>query len=274
MTLRLLSIAILLLQLGPFGGPGQAAENEAADLRLTILANEGLLIRSADTGILIDAFVAVEQSGRNSAVAATVEEMLAGRPPFTSIQLAIVSHPHREHFDPIIAGTFLNNHRETVLASTEEVIQAIRDEYPEYPAIRDRLREITLDGQMTTSMTVSGIMLDFMLFSHEASAFYPERVLTQIIHLAGRKILYVGDSEMLPGNWQPYDLTNQGIDILVIPLWLFKEASVRAIIDEHVAPHDVVVAQIPLGDLETVPVLSGAFPDVVFLSEPMAAAEF
>ena len=127
---------------------------------------------------------------------------------------------------------------------------------------------------MTTSMTVSGIMLEFMLFSHEASAFYPERVLTQIIHLADRKILYVGDSEMLPGNWQPYDLANRSIDILVLPLWLFKEASVRAIIDEHIAPHNVVIAQIPLGDLETVSELAGAFPDVVFLSEPMASVGF
>ena len=100
MTLRLLSIAVLLLQLGPFGGPGQAAENQAANLRLTILANEGLLIRSADHGILIDAFVAVDEAERKSAAAATVEDMLAGRPPFTSIQLAIVSHPHREHLTP------------------------------------------------------------------------------------------------------------------------------------------------------------------------------
>ena len=55
--------------------------------------------------------------------------------------------------------------------------------------------------------------------------------------------------------------------------WTTRE-SVRAIIDEHVAPHDVVVAQIPLGDLATVSELAGAFPEVVFLSEPMAAAEF
>jgi len=48
---------------------------------------------------------------------------------------------------------------------------------------------------------------------------------------------------------------------------------VRAIIDEHIAPNNVVVAQIPLGGLETVSELSEAFPDVVFLSEPMASAE-
>jgi hypothetical protein len=55
---------------------------------------------------------------------------------------------------------------------------------------------------------------------------------------------------------------------------LFKEESVRAIIDQHVAPKRVVVAQIPLGGLETVSELSKTFPDVVFLSSPMASAEF
>jgi len=186
MTLRSVAIVILLLHIGSFGVPARAAENKAANIQLTILANEGILIRSADSGILIDAFVEVDQTDGNSVAGAIVQDMLAGRPPFSSIQLAIVSHPHREHFDATTAGTFLKNNRETIL----------------------------------------------------------------------------------------HNLKARNIDIVVVPLWLFKEESVRAIIDQHVAPKRVVVAQIPLGALATVSELSKTFPDVVFLSSPMASAEF
>jgi hypothetical protein len=199
--------------------------------------------------------------------------MLAGLPPVSSIPLAIVSHPHREHFDAMIAGRFLENHGETVLVSTREVIRTIRDGYAGYPAIQDRLREIHQDGGKTTT-TFSGITIDFMLLSHEATAFYPERVLAHIIHLGGKKILYVGDSEMRPENWEPYDLRPQGIDVVVLPLWLFKEQSVRAVIDEHIAPKRIVVAQIPRGGMETITELSKSFPEVVFLSSPMASVQF
>jgi L-ascorbate metabolism protein UlaG (beta-lactamase superfamily) len=269
MTLRLFAIATLLLQVGPV-----LAEQGEHNLELTILANEGLLIRSAGSGVLIDAFVEVDESERHANSAATIQDMLAGHPPFNSISLAIVSHPHREHFDVRTAGTFLKNHTETILTSTAEVIQTIRDEYPESAAIHDRLREIKPADDTTTSATFAGIRLDFMLLDHEASAFYPEQVLAHIIHLGGKKILYVGDSEMRAENWRAYDLRPESIDVLVLPLWLFKEESVRTIIDEHVAPKKVVVAQIPRAGRDSISELSATFPEVVFLSAPMASVKF
>lgn len=270
----ILILSPLLQGVGPFASSLRAAESEAGRIQFTILANEGLLIRSADSAVLIDALIETGGSEHDAAVAPAIQDLLAGRPPYSTIRLAIVSHPHREHFDAVTAGTFLKNHTETVLASTAEVVQMIRDEYPEYPAIRDRLLEVGPSEEGMTALTVSGIELDFMLHSHEAKAFYPERVLTPIIRLGGMKILYLGDSEIRPQNWQPYDLRSQNIDIVVLPLWLFKEEALRATLDEEVAPKRVVVSQIPLAGPEAVIELEKAFPEVVFLSTPMASAEF
>lgn len=36
----------------------------------------------------------------------------------------------------------MKNHPETIFASSPEIMQAIRDEYPEYQAIKDLLKEI------------------------------------------------------------------------------------------------------------------------------------
>ena len=265
MTIRIICLAILLLLAGPPGSPALAADDKAGSVRLTILENEGLLIRSGGAGILIDAFIDTGMAE---------SDMLAGRPPFTSIKLAIVTHPHREHFDATTAGTFLKNNIETILVSTEEVIQSIRDDYPGHAGIQGRLREIRPNEAGITSMSIPGIRLDSMLFSHEASEFYPERVLSHIIHLSGKTILYIGDSEMRAENWKPYDLASQDIDLAILPLWLFKEASVRAIIDELIAPEKVIVAQIPAQGSGMVSELIEKFPDVVFLQEPMASVEF
>jgi L-ascorbate metabolism protein UlaG (beta-lactamase superfamily) len=276
-VIRIVFVLMFLQIVGPFAASLEAAadeESEESKVRFTILANEGLLIRSADAAILIDALIAIDQSGHDAAAAPTIQDLLAGRPPFSSIALAIVSHPHREHFDAVTAGTFLKNHTETVLVSTAEVVQMIRDEYPEYPAIRDRVLEVGPSAEGMTALTVSGIELGFMLHSHEAKAFYPESVLTPVIQLGGMKILYLGDSEIRPQNWQPYDLRSQNIDIVVLPFWLFKEEALRATLDEEVAPKRVVVSQIPLAGPEAVVELEKAFPEVVFLNTPMASAEF
>jgi glyoxylase-like metal-dependent hydrolase (beta-lactamase superfamily II) len=104
-------------------------------VEVTFLVNEGFLLRSGEANVLIDAFVAVPNSMYGALPTAVYEDMLVGNPPFSSIQLALVSHVHRDHFQALAAGMFLKNHPETLLASSPEVLQSVRDNFPESGSI-------------------------------------------------------------------------------------------------------------------------------------------
>jgi L-ascorbate metabolism protein UlaG (beta-lactamase superfamily) len=265
----------LLFQIFYSTTPGLGAEPDVKKIHVTVLFSEGVLIRSGDVSILIDAFVDARKEQDAPEVIKARQELLAGHPPFATIQLALVSHPHDEHFHAVTAGTFLKNHPETVLASSPEIMHAIEDEYPGYLEIKHQLVEIgTVKGRMT-SYGLPGIRVDFIPFNHEASIYFPEQVLGHIVNLGGRKILYVGDAEMRAENWQPYNLKSQKIDVVMVPFWLFKEEITRDIFDKFVGPDKISVVQIsPQHRDKEFSNLARVFPDVVFLRTAMATAEF
>ena len=265
----------VLLQVLHNTTPVLAAENDEGKIQVTVLFSEGILIQSGDATILIDAFVEARKArGDHEAIQAR-QDLLVGHPPFSTIQLALVSHAHSEHFHAVTAGTFLKNHPETVLASSAEIMDAIEDEYPGYLEIKHQLEEIRMDKGRMTSFDLPEIQIDFIPLSHEARIFFPEQVLGHIIHIGGQKILYASDAEMRAENWQPYNLKSQNIDIAMVPFWLFKEEKIRAIIDKFIAPEKVSVVQIsPQQRKKEFSDLAREFPDVVFLSTAMATTEF
>ena len=90
----------------------------------------------------------------------------------------------------------MQNHTETLLASSPEVLTAIRDDDSEHEQIESRLQEAWPEEGATLSLTLRGIPVDFVQLSHEGSDFYPAQCLGHIIHLGGKKILHLGDAEL------------------------------------------------------------------------------
>ncbi|MFQ5606769.1 MAG: MBL fold metallo-hydrolase [Candidatus Zixiibacteriota bacterium] len=263
-----------LLAFLQLSAPVLADDDDEAGVKVTVLVSEGLLIQSADAVVLIDAFIDPRRSKSDSELIAVQRDMLAGEPPFSSIQLALVSHPHHDHFHAPTAGAFLKSHPETILASSPEVIEAIRIEYIGYPSVKDQLKKIKTKKGKLSSFSHADIGVKLIPFSHEASALYPEQVLGHIIYLAGRKLLYIGDAEMRFENWEPFDLKSLEIDAALAPFWLFREPITRKIIKEQVAPRKTIVVQIPPKGLkDKLTELSKELPEVIFLSEAMASIE-
>ena len=273
MSLPIVSMVLLPFVLS-FAAPAEEGPNGIHGVQVTLLASESILLQSGGSSVLIDAFIEPRRAGSAQASPAA-QGWLAPDPPFASVQLALVTHAHLEHFHPETAGAFLRMHPETTLASSADVLQAMREGYPEYAAIEDQLTEVEPDEGEIADLVVAGIRVEFLALRHEASEFYPERVLGHVVHLGRKSLLFIGDSEMRPENWDRYDLKSKRIDIAIVPFWLFKEEVTRSIINEYIAPDRLAVIQIPPpGRRGIVSELSRRFPDVVFLSEAMASTEF
>ena len=253
--------------------PEGAARDQVVEV--TFLVNAGFLLRSGGSAILIDAFVDEPNSVYGSLPPAVYQKMLAGDPPFGSIQLALVSHFHRDHFQPVAAGSFLSKHPETVLVSSPEVLQAVRDKYAEHDQIEDQLREAWPEEADTVSLIHSGIRVEFIRLRHEGSGFYPAQSLAHIIHLGGKRFLHLGDAEMDSGQYGPYDLRSRKIDVALVPYWFLQSESTGAFIEEHIAADKLIATHFPPTPTqpELIATVSGRFPDVIILETPMKSFE-
>ncbi|MFQ5599204.1 MAG: MBL fold metallo-hydrolase [Candidatus Krumholzibacteriia bacterium] len=261
---------------GEGSSPGRAGKAPTAPtLEVTFLIHDGFLLRSDGRTVLIDAFVEVGEASRGSLPPEVYEEMLAGNPPFSSVLLSLASHAHNDHFEPTVAGSFLRKHPETVLASSPDVLEALRADYPEYEAVKDQLKEVRTEKNEIVSLTLSGIRVDFLQFGHQASLFYPEKVLGHIVHLGGKKILHFGDSELLIERLEPYHLESRGIDVAFLPSWFFESENARAILEKHIGAEKLIAMRLPPSEMEeAISAVSGRFPDVLFLKTPMQSLEF
>jgi len=241
------------------------------EVEITFLVNAGFLLQSGDTKILIDAFVEHSNSAYGALTDDIHEAMITGQPPFDSIPLVLVSHYHRDHFQAGTASAFLKNHPETLLVSSPEVLTAIRDDDPEHEQIEPRLQEAWPEEGATLSLTLRGIPVDFVQLSHEGSEFYPAQCLGHIIHLGGKRILHLGDAELRAERFEGLSLGSREIDVALIPYWLLKVESSPAFFRKHITAKTLVATHIPptLSDEEIAAEISGQFPDVVLLRQPM-----
>ncbi len=263
MTYRIPQIFTLLALIFYLAVPTHAAENNNGTVWITLVADEGVLIRSGETAILVDTF------GEN-----VHHDLVKGEAPFSSIQLAFISHSHPDHFNPATMRTFLINHPETVLASSSEIIKLMRDGFPGGSPINDRLLEVKTEKGKITSIALPGIKGDFIELKHSVSPLYPDKVLGHIIHIGKKEIFYIGEAEMTPENWQPYNLKSYDIDIVILPYWIYKEETTRKIIEEHIAPKRVIVTMNEGHELSTqASELSRIYPRVIFLDTLMQSFE-
>ena len=269
-----LAALVLALLLAPAAAGEVAAVTDPAPgeaLDIVYLANEGFLLRSAGKAVLIDAFVRKPHSFYAALPGPIHDAMISGEPPFERIDLALVSHVHADHFQADVAVEFLQRHPETVLASSRQVLDAVRREVTEPDRLSGRLLEFLPEEGESASLTWDGIVIEFLRLRHGGGE--QNRAMQNLGHLIqlGRsKVLHVGDAKMVAANFEAHGLPRSGVDISLVPYWFYLSEEGRAIAATHLAGKVNIAVHIPPGELdEVVGIMADSFPDVEILRDPM-----
>lgn len=80
-------------------------------IRVTLVANTGLLLRYGNTGILADALFSPGEHGFSAPSPETWEKLLRGEPPFETVDTLLFTHLHSDHFSPERTLEFLRRRR-------------------------------------------------------------------------------------------------------------------------------------------------------------------
>jgi L-ascorbate metabolism protein UlaG (beta-lactamase superfamily) len=248
-------------------------EPAAGRLEVLALANEGFLLRAGEDAVLIDAFVSEPYAGYAALGGEALADLVAARGPFASVDLALASHVHRDHFQPAPARAFLGASPRALLASSPQVLEALLADYAAAGAREpsERLRDVLPEVGAELPLEVGGIRVDVLRLSHGTGRFAELQNLGHVITLGGVTALHVGDAATVPETFAAYGLRRRGIDVAFVPYWYFESADGRRIVDEHLRPARLVACHIPPGELEAVTRrLAASRPDVLV---PQAALE-
>lgn len=251
---------------------GPAPGESPADpfLEITYLANEGFLLRGGGRSVLIDAFVEAPYSQYAAVPAAIHAGMVAGEPPFDSVDLALVSHFHQDHFQAGPAIAFLRNHPETVLASSPQVLEGIRSRSSGDRELAGRLREVLPAGGKKESLEIAGIRVDFLRLRHGGRELDEVHNLGHLIHIGDARILHIGDAEIDPGQFAAHGMPFPGLEVSLVPYWYFQSRQGKDVARDRLRGKLTVAVHVPPGDLqEVVSYLASNFPGVRVFRKPL-----
>jgi len=224
------------------------------ELGVFALANEGFLLKSGGQSVLIDGFVAEPYSVYGSLPPEVLEQMMGGVAPFVSVDVALASHYHRDHFQAETALSFLFAQPDCHFVSSPQVLTALQNVATELeaPLPEQQLQELFPEPGERKRFLKGTLLIEFLHLSHGTGRFAQIQNQGHLIHINGVTALHVGDAAMVPAHFEPYQLSKRGIDVAFVPYWYFDDEDGRTVIQEHFRPAQLVACHIPPGELKAV----------------------
>jgi len=241
-----------------------------ADITITQLANEGVIISDGETRIMIDGMVVEPYSvyGGLPENAAALFKQAAG--PYSDIDLALASHRHHEHNQPRYACAFMQSSEETVFVSSSQVLGLMREKCRKFVTTSPRIREIDPQYGEPEVFEQGGARVTVFLLSHGTRKYASIQNYAHLVEIGGMAVLHIGDAAMTPDDFQTAELDQREIDVALIPFGYFQPGPGSALINRYLDAPVKIAVHIPPGEMEEVKLhMTENFPAVTILENPL-----
>ncbi len=221
-------------------------------LHVTYLANEGFLIEGDGKKILIDALFDDKTIDFCDVPSEEIlKKMLTGKTPFNDVDLLLVTHQHRDHFNKDLVITYLKNNKNCNLVGPQQVYDQL-SEFKIFDKMKNRIHSITPPYGRSEDIIINGIKLLTLRFQHTSSFVTDEQTgekvdrhkniqnLGFVINIGNYKILHTGDSFVQNiEEYKSYRLDKEKIDIAFLA-WFLEPPRIEAV-NNYIKPQNIIV---------------------------------
>lgn len=247
-----------------------AAGNAQSDIAITQLANEGVIISGGESRVMIDGMVVDSYSVYGGLPEAAYALFSKVEGPYSGIDLALVSHLHHDHNQPKYACEFMKKSEATILVTSSQVLDLMRERCRTLVTTSPRIRLISPQYDAPEIFEVDGAKVTVFLLSHGTRKYAKIQNYGQLIEIGGMKVLHIGDAAMTPEDFQTAGLDQVEIDVALIPFWYFQPGPGSALVEQFLDAPVKIAVHIPPSEMEEVKAhLSEYFPAVSVLEQPL-----
>lgn len=186
----------------------------AAQVTVTHIANEGFLLEGGGKKVLIDAlFDGI--SGYRKATGDLKRDLEEAKPPFRDVDVILATHFHDDHFSPPPVRRYLAASEKTVFLSTPQACSKLS------PSNEMSGRCIAIYPEVGTIVTkrINGVRIEVLNLHHGPGRRPPVQNLGFIVHIGGRRVLHIGDTEASKSDFAPLRLASEPVDLALLPGW-------------------------------------------------------
>lgn len=246
-----------------------------ADVTITQLANEGVILSDGQTRIMIDGLVVDSYSvyGGLTPEAAAAFDAVSG--PFQGIELALASHRHHDHNQPAHACRFLQNSEGTRFASSAQVLGLMREKCRAFVTGSPRVREIDPQYGSPVELAAGDARITVFPLSHGTRKYARIQNYGHLVEMGGLRVLHIGDAAMDPTDFERAGLSDQRLDVALIPFWFFQPGPGGEVVAQYLDAPLKIAVHIPPGEMEEIRAyMDENYPGVTILDKPLAEIRF
>lgn len=209
------------------------------------VANSGMLVTVAGRRFLIDAPI---REGIAPYATCSAEERAAlegARPPFDRIDAILVTHWHEDHFSAEAVAAHLSRSASTVLISSPEVVDRVRQVSPQTPA--SQLRAVLPSPGDVAQTDVAGVPVRVLRIRHNPARRLPEQHVGFLIGAAPFTVLHVGDADPAADNFTLLHALPP-VDLAMLPFWYVLDEANRRFVADAIKPRRIIAMHVPPAD--------------------------
>lgn len=256
----------------------QAHENSNAVPRkaidITYIANEGFLISSRGSKVLIDG-IFTEGFGRfQTPTAETLAKESQASPPFDNIMALLVSHYHPDHINPAYVIRHLLYDTEAVLIAPAQANDRLKD-INGYKVIDKQVVVASPNLNSAATWRSREMSVKVVPLQHANNDTRDIQNLGFIITIGGFKLFHFGDASAADVSvYKSLNLADENIDVAFLPYWFLdgENGDKGLEISRTIKPKAIVLMHVETGQVDHLRNLVAGMkgvPPIYIMEKPM-----
>lgn len=238
-------------------------------LTLLFIANEGVLIELGAERVLIDGLHRPYQPMYGALPREIAGGLESAAPPFSDIDLVLVSHRHRDHFHPDAVARYLEASSLTRLVSSPQVV---RETLAAGEGLEEQTVAVMPDPGESVRRSFGNISVEFLGLPHGGGRHAAIQNLGHLVELGGKRILHLGDAVVDSDTFDQFGLSERSVDVALIPYWYLLDDDGRQVVDEHIGPSLIIAVHVPPDEVLSVgEQIAGFYPDAIVFGDPLVS---
>jgi L-ascorbate metabolism protein UlaG (beta-lactamase superfamily) len=219
-------------------------------VKITYLANEGVLLTGGGAKVLVDALFRDSLGSYARHSPAVQDQLEDGKPPFDGVALALATHYHLDHWDAGAITRFLASSPDARFAAAPQATGMM-------PASQRRRVHALWPADGATTVEAGAARVDAISLVHG-----PTQNLAYRIAMGGRVLMHLGDAETTAENFERLAAL-PAPDVLLTPFWWLLDAKARAFLTGRWKPRAIVALHFGSNDAaESAPKIRQEMPQV------------
>jgi L-ascorbate metabolism protein UlaG (beta-lactamase superfamily) len=214
-------------------------------LALLYVANEGVLVSSGESKVLIDALFDKPNPEYRAPSPDVLEKIMKGDAPYDGVDLVLVTHDHPDHFDASLAARYLAASPGTVLVGPADAVAAMRAAASDWASIEPRVVSLDVEIGEKTKKELKGISLAALRTKHSGEQESPMNLM-YLFELGGWRVFHEGDSTGKAGVCTDSVLGAAAVDLALVHFWFPLDPDCARFLQESLRPSHIALMHLPI----------------------------